>query len=148
MSDSSVSGATLIAVAFTPLRLHLRPGGLTLICPRREATVGRHSSADIRLPLPDVSRQHARLRFDDDHGWVIHDLESLNGVEVNGRRVDECVLRPFDRVRIGVVTLEVDLPAEFARVPDLPGRERGGSQVLRGIAAHLDESDAPLRRAG
>ena len=50
--------------AYMPgLYLVLQPSGATLELMQPDVLVGRHSSADVRLPLPDVSRRHCRLVF-------------------------------------------------------------------------------------
>jgi pSer/pThr/pTyr-binding forkhead associated (FHA) protein len=41
-------------------------------------------------------------------GWMVVDLGSTNGVKVNGRRVQEEVLRPGDKIALGLVELEFD----------------------------------------
>ncbi len=91
-----------------PLRLLLQGSeiGVDLLWP--DLVVGRHTDADIRLPLPDVSRRHARFVFAGGH-WHVFDLNSLNGIYVNGQRVTESVLCHRDVVRIGSYCLEVDL---------------------------------------
>jgi pSer/pThr/pTyr-binding forkhead associated (FHA) protein len=93
---------------FVPLRLLLQPGGLTLNVDKPDTLVGRHSAADVRLSLPDVSRRHCRFTFVDGC-WQVHDLNSLNGVFVNGERLQEAVVRHGDRLRIGSLTFEVAL---------------------------------------
>lgn len=91
-----------------PLRLVLRPGNAVVDCTRPDLVIGRHSGADVRLPLPDVSRRHCRLVCADG-AWHLIDLNSLNGVHVNGERVQQVVLHHHDQVRIGGFTFEVDL---------------------------------------
>jgi pSer/pThr/pTyr-binding forkhead associated (FHA) protein len=100
--------AHLPAPMFTPLRLVLQPGGLAVECTRPDLVVGRHSGADIRLPLPDVSRRHCRLLCTEGI-WQVIDLNSLNGVFVNGERVRQATLHHQDHLRIGGYLLEVDL---------------------------------------
>ena len=57
---------------------------------------------------PNVSRRHAELRRADD-GWHVVDLGSTNGVKVNDRRTEDALLRPGDRIRIGVTDLTFEL---------------------------------------
>jgi hypothetical protein len=64
------------------------------------ALIGRGAHCDIPLRDPTVSRRHAELRLEPE-GWVLEDLASLNGVEVNGRRVTRAVLHEGDEVRLG-----------------------------------------------
>jgi pSer/pThr/pTyr-binding forkhead associated (FHA) protein len=70
--------------------------------------IGRHSDADVRLSLPDVSRRHCRLVFAASR-WQIFDLNSLNGVFVNGDRVQQATLDDGDIIRIGGLTFQVEL---------------------------------------
>src|SRR5215475_6553132 len=70
---------------FVPLRLVMRPGGVAVELTRPDMLLGRHSEADIRLPLPDVSRRHCRIVLHDGQ-WHIFDLDSLNGIFVNGKQ--------------------------------------------------------------
>lgn len=97
-------------LVFIPLRLQLVPGGGTVEVTRPEAIVGRHSTADVRLHLPDVSRRHCRLVFTQGQ-WQVFDLQSTNGLFVNDEAVDQATLHPLDRLRIGSYTFEVDLPS-------------------------------------
>lgn len=93
---------------FAPLQLLLLPGGLRIDLSRPDMMLGRHSAADIRLALPDVSRRHCRFVFQ--HGaWKVIDLNSLNGVFVNDERMQEAVLYEGDRVRIGSFTFQVHM---------------------------------------
>jgi DNA-binding NtrC family response regulator len=67
--------------------------------------VGRAPDADVRLSHNSVSRHHARI-FVEDEGVRIADLESHNGVLINGERVQGArVLAPSDVVFIGEATL-------------------------------------------
>jgi pSer/pThr/pTyr-binding forkhead associated (FHA) protein len=73
-------------------------------------TIGR--SADNGLAIDDsrVSRHHARLRAR--HGMlVLTDLDSTNGVRVNGVRVAEVALGVGDQIEIGDTVLVVEAVA-------------------------------------
>jgi pSer/pThr/pTyr-binding forkhead associated (FHA) protein len=98
---------------FAPLRLVLLPTGASVELRQADALVGRHSDADVRLPLPDVSRRHCRLVFVDSC-WHVIDLNSLNGVFVNEQRVQQTVLRHRDTLRIGGFTFLIELQAQGA----------------------------------
>jgi hypothetical protein len=74
---------------------------------QQELLLGRNLSCDVVLGDLSISRCHARLAFRDGH-WVIQDLESTNGTEVNGVRVGRCELHPGDHIRLGAETLRVD----------------------------------------
>jgi Protein of unknown function (DUF3662)/Inner membrane component of T3SS, cytoplasmic domain len=70
--------------------------------------IGRSRDCDVVVSDPNVSRRHAEVRREDD-GWAVVDLDSTNGVKVNGRRVDHSPLRPGDHIRIGVTDLTFEL---------------------------------------
>lgn len=72
-----------------------------------ERIVGRFRECDIILPSESVSRRHARLFVERD-GLFIEDLNSANGVFVNGVRIRErASLEDGAMVRIGDYTLRV-----------------------------------------
>lgn len=72
-----------------------------------EMLIGRSRSCDVVLCDLSVSRRHARLLFRDGR-WIVHDLDSTNGTEVNGFRVGRCELRPGDRMAIGDEYFTID----------------------------------------
>jgi len=73
------------------------------------ATIGRGRQADIVLNDPNVSRQHAEIR-PRGGSWVIADLESTNGSQLNGRRIDAPeVLRPGDEIELGASVMTFTL---------------------------------------
>jgi len=66
--------------------------------------LGRSVSSDVMLEHLSVSRRHAVVvRRGED--TVILDDRSLNGVQVNGERVRDAVLRHGDAIRLGEVAL-------------------------------------------
>jgi hypothetical protein len=68
------------------------------------AVIGRAREADVQIADPNVSRKHAELRREG-AGFVIVDLGSTNGIEVNGRRVKRARLESGDRIGIGQTEL-------------------------------------------
>jgi hypothetical protein len=70
-------------------------------------TIGRSRECEILIDDPNVSRRHAEVRKTIE-GWMIADLGSTNGVKVNGKRVHEEVLRPGDKITLGLIELEFD----------------------------------------
>ena len=63
-------------------------------------TLGRAASNDLHLENDNVSRNHARLtRIDDE--YTIEDLDSRNGILLNGLAVHSAVLRDGDEVHVG-----------------------------------------------
>jgi pSer/pThr/pTyr-binding forkhead associated (FHA) protein len=66
--------------------------------------IGRSREADIRVSDVNVSRRHAELR-QDGTAYLIVDLGSTNGLEVNGKRTDRAKVRDGDRITIGSTEL-------------------------------------------
>ena len=81
-----------------PLTFRLSPGSIK--------TVGRTPSVELILDAPLVSRVHCRLEAHDETLEVV-DLESTNGVYVNGERTARAHMIAGDRLRVGRVELIV-----------------------------------------
>jgi DNA-binding NtrC family response regulator len=108
-----------------------------------ERVIGRDETCAVRLSGSDVSRRHASLRRAESE-LVISDLESRNGVRVNGRPVTSARLGPGDVVRLGGwVGVITSGPGDFAELA--PGLF--GGRVLAEALASLEkaaESDLPV----
>jgi hypothetical protein len=74
-------------------------GGDSIPLIRDTLTVGRRETCDICLRLPNVSGLHCELSYRDGFWWV-RDLNSTNGVKVNGVRVPKKMLQPGDTLTI------------------------------------------------
>lgn len=74
-------------------------GGDTIPLLREQLFVGRRESCDICLRFPNVSSQHCVLSFRDGY-WHIRDLNSTNGIKINGTRLPKAVLKPGDEITI------------------------------------------------
>ena len=89
---------------------------------REWTRIGRSLAADIRFDDPTVSRRHALIVRQPD-GLRVLDDRSLNGVFVNGERVEWSTLADGDEVVIGRHHLHfIDVPVvsgmRFARAPE------------------------------
>jgi len=65
-----------------------------------EASIGRSNRNDICLSGGQVSGNHARLRKEGS-GWTLSDLNSRNGIYVNGEKIQSSLLREDDTVFLG-----------------------------------------------
>src|ERR671934_267649 len=83
---------------------------------RRQVLIGRSKDCDIQLPDPNVSRRHAEVRQEGAAYWVV-DLDSTNGMEVNGRRQKRAKLRQGDRIVLGSTELVFRRGTEWRREP-------------------------------
>src|SRR5262245_26066518 len=87
-------------------------GGDSIPLQREALVIGRRDSCDIRMPFPNISGQHCELSFKDGY-WTVRDLNSTNGIKVNGQRVLKKLLHPGDEIIIGKrkFTIQYEMPA-------------------------------------
>ncbi len=71
---------------------------------KERIVIGRSKDSDIRLEDPNASRRHAEVRHEDGAYWLV-DLDSTNGVAVNGRRTKRVRLNEGDTITIGSTDL-------------------------------------------
>ena len=88
-------------------------GGDNIPLIREQLTVGRRESCDICMQFPNISGMHCQLTFRNGY-WYVRDLNSTNGVKVNGLRVQEKLLHPGDEIAIAKrrFTIHYELPAD------------------------------------
>ena len=67
---------------------------------KRRVVLGRSRECDIQIEDANISRRHAELRQEGTAFWIV-DLDSTNGLEVNGRRVKRAKLDPGDSFTVG-----------------------------------------------
>lgn len=97
----------------------------------RAVRIGRSPECEIQIPLPSISREHARLEPVDDRHWVIRDLNSTHGCLVRGQRIRELTITPGLVVEVGPAVLKFD---ELTT--------RIGQEMLASIR---DEDEAPVK---
>jgi general secretion pathway protein E len=76
----------------------------------RPVTIGRHSTNVLVLADEQASRFHAVIERVPE-GWRIRDLDSRNGIRINGEPARVALLLPGDVVTIGRSVLRIVLPA-------------------------------------
>jgi hypothetical protein len=74
--------------------------GQTMRIEKRRVLLGRSRECDIQVEDANVSRRHAELRQEGSSYWIV-DLDSTNGVEVNGQRVKRAKLSSGDSFTVG-----------------------------------------------
>jgi phosphoserine phosphatase RsbU/P len=95
------------------------------LAPQREVVLGRDPTCDVVFPDRRISRRHARI-FAQDGGFWIEDLRSVNGVEVNGRKIATRVrLHHEDQVCLHDVVFEFLEPSSKRPGANGGPRERG-----------------------
>lgn len=113
--------------------------------PPSRLVIGRGDDADLVLTDVDVSRAHLELVRDLD-GVTGRDLESKNGLEVNGKRMRERRLRHGDVIRVGSTSLVYEDEAERAlreleRLPDVTRTRTNAREPA--ASAHEAASSTP-----
>lgn len=111
---------------------------------RNPFVLGRLAECDLALRDSRISRRHARIRFEAGT-YSIEDLQSRNGITVNGERVERSGLAVGDRIGFGVADSFVITVVEDAR-PQVPllekvsdiATERGQASSLGRLAAMLE----------
>jgi hypothetical protein len=98
-------------------------GALQTVALSREWTrIGRSLAADLRFDDPTVSRRHALIVRHPDGVRVLDD-RSLNGVFVNGARVEGKVLRDGDEIIVGRYRLRfLSVPEPTGTGPESPAK--------------------------
>jgi hypothetical protein len=77
----------------------------TFMLRKQITTIGRSTSNDIVIEIPEVSRQHARIEYRDGQ-FYITDLGSTNGTMINGRRINTSIIQDDDEIILGTARLE------------------------------------------
>jgi predicted component of type VI protein secretion system len=104
--------------------LHPVGGGDPIPLLKKNLLVGRRESCDIVLRFANVSSHHCELYISDGF-WYVRDLNSRNGVKVNGNQVMEKRIDPGDVLSVAKHGYEVkyspvDLGAVGPPPPDVP----------------------------
>ena len=68
--------------------------------------IGRGEDNDIVLPDSNASRNHAELVRDGNGRYVVRDLGSRNGIQVNRKKVPQAALANGDRILVGSTNME------------------------------------------
>jgi hypothetical protein len=97
----------LLISALRHKRVYAYLEGEQLRFPIEQTTVriGRHKDNELTLSNTSVSNHHAELHRRRDGQFVIVDLDSLNGIRVNGEQIKTSFLLNGDSVEIGEVKL-------------------------------------------
>ncbi|MHC4144602.1 MAG: FHA domain-containing protein, partial [Planctomycetota bacterium] len=80
-------------------------------------TLGRGSDCDVILDDAAVSRHHARISQDSFGRWIVEDLDSQNGVLIEGQRIRAQALVPSQKISIRPFTMSVSQDSDQEIVP-------------------------------
>ena len=100
--------------------------------PARAMRIGRVPDNDLVLADLDISRHHAELRKSPTGSYEIVDLNSHNGIYVNGQQVTSKLLTEEDLISIGHSTLRLEGAELVHFVDDEPDEVTLTAQDLEG----------------
>jgi pSer/pThr/pTyr-binding forkhead associated (FHA) protein len=109
-------------------------------------TLGRATTNDIVLDEGRISRNHAQVQYTED-GIILTDLNSANGVRVNGQKITETSIQPGDRIEISGCVLEYLVPApENREEVTLINSEKELELTLNQMTVPMSLNDTSLPR--
>ncbi len=107
--QTTVKGTETVRHARTTLVLYHRDGAtVAQLAKDRPLIIGRAAPSDVAIPDPGLSRQHARLVWNDQGIWI-EDLGSTNGTTRNGEKIKSTRIVPTDEVSIGPVVVKIHI---------------------------------------
>ncbi|MEX2176732.1 MAG: FHA domain-containing protein [Pirellulaceae bacterium] len=105
-------------------------GGDPIPLLRPTLTVGRRESCDICLRFGNVSGQHCQLTLEGGY-WFVQDMNSQNGVKVNGAHVMRKLLHPGDTLSMARHKYKIQyVPADLGATGQPPSEEEDITAVL------------------
>ncbi len=129
--------------------------GMEIALDKASLVIGRTEENDVLLNHRSISRHHAKIVRDGDH-YTIVDLQSANGIRVNGEDYERIELNAGDVVELGHVKIRFVGPLEsFVFDPHAPQPRQlpvkaialgGGALAIIGLAAlflHRSSSSEP-----
>ncbi len=126
-------------------------GGDPIPLLKKKLVVGRRENCDIVLRFPNVSSRHCELTLQSGY-WYIQDLDSRNGIRVNGLRVQagEKRVDPGDTIAFARHKYEMRYdPAKLGAVgappPDHDAKQIFGKSLLEraGLTGRRIEEEMP-----
>jgi predicted component of type VI protein secretion system len=134
-----------------PARLKSLDHDQEILVDRPILLFGRHAECDVQLESAKISRKHCLLAVVDPY-LVVRDLDSTNGICVNGQRVTEGKLQHGDELTVGNLRFRVDWedthglhPSSLPRpVEKNAGQPAAGRHAEPVDAAQLLSCDFPV----
>ncbi len=128
-------------------------GGDPIPLIKKQLLIGRRESCDIVLRFANVSAHHCQL-FVNGGYWYVRDMQSRNGVKVNGVRVQEKRIDPGDSVFVAKHKYELDYsPADLGAVGPPPADDLPAEIMTESLLARAglrssgpDSKDKPAGR--
>ena len=122
------------------LIIHGKNSGNRFDLQERVLTIGRGQKCDIRILDDEISRLHAELRHEG-KGWKITDLNSSNGLYVNGHKVASQRIVLGDQIQMGGTALR------FSSTADSESRRPDSVNLLGSVDDELSHTARPHKNA-
>ncbi len=105
-------------------------GGDPIPLLRATLTVGRRETCDVVLRFANMSGQHCQLLLENGY-WYVQDLNSQNGVKVNGAHVIRKLLKPGDTLSMARHKYKIQYsPEDLGATGPPPSEEEDITAVL------------------
>ena len=90
---------------------------------RSPCRIGRGAECEVKVEHRSISRHHATIEVQDNQ-FVIKDIGSANGIQVNGESYASTRLQPGDRIDMGHIQLRFFAPGQIPEFAELLSRQR------------------------
>ncbi len=107
--------------------------GREYACIRSELSIGRTDDNDIAIDHRSLSRNHCKIYREEDGTWKIVDLQSANGVKVNGEVYAQSPLKYGDVIELGHAKFQFLGPGEDSTAAQVRPSGRKVSGKLIGL---------------
>ena len=126
-----------------PAQLVALNDGPNILIDKPILLLGRHPECDIQIDSRKISRRHCCIAQVDDY-LVVRDLDSTNGIRINGVRVLEGKLRTGDELTVGNTRYRVSWEEAVGRPARVPAPPPPPSPSFDDDDDMLEECDEPV----
>jgi hypothetical protein len=100
--------------------------------------IGRSEAANLRVESVEVSREHAEI-FERNGMWLVRDLGSTNGTQVNGKLIKETLLADGDILKVAEteLTFIASAASQFQRMVTQPVPSKRGRAAPHALPAEV-----------
>ena len=112
---------------------------------RPPAVVGRDPVSDVCFEHDSISRKHCQFALNGEGALVVKDLDSMNGIYVNDRRVQTATLMPHQVFQIGSIIVQVEFTEE--EMPKPTPKPAGNLYATQPMATYRPPAPPPQQKS-